>query len=820
LATMLFGVSTILRAYQQRMFSLSRPEGPLHNYLRCMTRSFENFTAPRGERVLLPEQTLQLPGEVLDASPYASVRRVIILIGWHFVVMVGLVAIVVSWWVRAAPELYRRHGDSSSFFEDGVVHSNLGACRKVQEIILPLASLMLGVHVYQHLEWFRDTASRARSLQFRLCEVAMQVRSALPGQDDEDIVKARWMLYRYLNVLNFYAFVAGCQGRCGCTAEDRFAEGLRKAGLLHELEAEELGSNSAHAADPANTIQLWLCHLIAEVIRAQVVQAEFAEPLVQAAVALRGASSALSSEMRREVPAFFSHMLRLMVDVTVFLTPPTLAHALAQTRLNEPSREGESISAYLWPCLGSIAVASFFHGGLCLARSSTDPLRQGICAVDPEQILVGTERELFGLLADGRLSTVTASVACGGSSRRGEDSQAPSYFGESSEPTEDGISVRELLQPGAPMAVMGISDSPWHPLASRLAVEAEEHASDCGSWRLGSEDHGACSSHPLATRRNSHASAGSSWRHGSDDHGSWRLGSLLGSQDRFSSVPNGISQGEAQEVLGLLQTWAELPGTMSLSAATLERLSQVSQRQTEQLRQLLSFPVQGILQAHQTTGMAWSDQGLLVKDLLRRLDEEAKAAVQLRAQLEELRVRQRTSATHLAATALGATPAVSGRKGTQLDGIRRRSREMNVAQNQPLAPTPVMSRSPSGSSTRSDPPMAPGGQSGLANRARVHKRPPASAPLRGQHGLPAQSWAAATMTDHEAVGRKAQGANQPHLVQTPPAQAASVAFKDGAEESEGSVIQSQTNSMSSSTLPDQRPLSQKQRGLTVDGALK
>lgn len=357
-------------------------------------RDLELFCAPRSERVAEGLTFPAFSSAVLKwhkaPSLASKALHTAVLAGWDFVLGIGLFSLFVSWWVRATVELKTESGEP--FFEDRATRANLGACQKVLEVVLPLTCFMLGLSVFERLQWTHQVMEHAGACQARLHEIAL-VAGGVLCDHTEEVIRAKWMLYRYLNVFHLHTYSAASALVEENVARCHLSDGFEKLSLLTGAEAESLRA----AEDPLEMLALWISHLIMEVGRAREAEIHCLQPLIKALMALRSASVALPRRLQFKSPISFAQLLQIMADVTAFLSPLALAGSF------HPEHDATSI--YLWPCLGSVLVSCVFHGALGIVWATQDPFDPGVGWGDPDVTLMETDMHIFELLA-GQGSTV------------------------------------------------------------------------------------------------------------------------------------------------------------------------------------------------------------------------------------------------------------------------------------------------------------------------------------------------------------------------------------------------------------------------------
>lgn len=355
--------------------------GPINYFSH--ERTFDNFCAPASEQKYppAPATTLQVLYVSNRKSLYLrTMKDTVFFNQWRFIYAIGVFAVVVSWWIRFAPIVYSKV--TYSFFHPNVVMSNMGAAADVHSVLLPLASFSIALFINQRLAWFYRVMNLTWSIQGRLHDIAMIVGGNMCHHEDLEVCEVLWLLYRHLNLLHWFTYV-GVSERCAKLPD---AESVLKAGLATPEEVEEL----TKVPNKKNAVTSWVCHTVMVLLDTGLVPPQYAQALMSTLKQLRGVTSTLTKEVKRQPPVSFSQLIQLMIDMATLLTPPALAFNFKSDR--------DGLSVYIWPALGSMIIGMFYQGGLQFVFSIENPFGGHADNLDPDWALMASDRKLFGYL--------------------------------------------------------------------------------------------------------------------------------------------------------------------------------------------------------------------------------------------------------------------------------------------------------------------------------------------------------------------------------------------------------------------------------------
>lgn len=328
-----------------------------------------------------PDCSFQLKYVTTRRSLYGHFGDTVIHGVWRFVIVIGLISVSLSWWLRFAPVLYKKYG--YSFFQPDVVNANMGACHGIHSIVLPLASFMLSLYMNYRVQAYFRVMSFAQQAEMQLQDIALLIGACLcPHRYHPAVCELMYAVYRHLNLAHFYMYRSVCS-RLREGIED---EHLVGSGFLLEYEADAL-SNSHNKK---NTVLLWLSLELQRIINLGLVDPWFAVNIMGSLKGLRGFSSSLNKEVNRRVPISFSQLIQFMIDGTNMLTPPALAFAFKS--------DHDGLSVYLWPALGSMIIAVFYQGGLRMVQALEDPFGEDSDDLNPDYQLASGDVLSFNYL--------------------------------------------------------------------------------------------------------------------------------------------------------------------------------------------------------------------------------------------------------------------------------------------------------------------------------------------------------------------------------------------------------------------------------------
>eukprot|EP00971_Amphidinium_carterae_P310938 6179170-Amphidinium_carterae.1 len=170
-----------------------------------------------------------------------------------------------------------------------------------------------------------------------------------------------------------------------------FARGLVQTGLLTEQEAKFIEVYASQPRNIADVAYRWICQMVIALVRAEATELQSIQGILQALTGLRDAYAQLSEHTAYREPASLKALMALTLKIIILLTPPSLAYMFSTAH--------EGGSTYLVPAMGSMLVTAFFKGSLDVTRALNTPFEGRLYDLDPDWILMSTERALFEILA-------------------------------------------------------------------------------------------------------------------------------------------------------------------------------------------------------------------------------------------------------------------------------------------------------------------------------------------------------------------------------------------------------------------------------------
>mmetsp|Transcript_38040 Transcript_38040/g.88983 ORF Transcript_38040/g.88983 Transcript_38040/m.88983 type:complete len:896 (+) Transcript_38040:131-2818(+) len=672
-------------------------------FLRTASRNVDNFTAPREERVPPPNPPAAVSSGYSrqKITVQGVVRRAQDIFSFHYIIISFFVSVLCSYLVRIAPEIGKEM--RYVFFSEPSVFAYMGAIWKTLETVLFLGSFPFGLYMYHCMERFRNLAVLMHVHRQQLCSVALLLGEALPEcipptDDDEmrrdagqalaeEILQAKWTLYRFLNVAHYcsYATMSSRFRQIGFTKQ------LVRTGLLLEQEAKFMEVYASQPRNIADTAYRWICQMIIALVRAEATELQAIQGILQALTGLRDAYARLAEFTAYRQPAYFQGLMSFTVKVVMVLTPPSLAYAFSTAHTG--------ISTYLVPAMGSMLITALFRGSLDVVQALQTPFESRLYDLDPDWMLMSTERALFEILACDvselfRAGSGVVPVPVAVPQMVEEEPEDAAEGKDASvaadaEESEDGgelVEVPSLILPrqespgsekGSPrMSVTSANSqggSPRSPALGRMRRSSgdgamlglpenlrrfslevgsaiEEPVIEEDEFDLdGTETESSISSH---RSKSSHASRASRASRRPSEDGTTSMASAVPEDLPFSPVRSefaglaglqtdskykgpffgpGVEPDDVDGLLKVLHDWAAPTGNVALSQETLERLTDIMQRHFAKIEQLLA--VYNFLpddDMEHEKGSSWGDHEHLVADLLMRLHEASRASIATR----------------------------------------------------------------------------------------------------------------------------------------------------------------------------------------------
>lgn len=584
--------------------------------------------------------------------------------GWRFVIGFGLLSLTISSGVRGA-RFYESVPDES-------IDANMAGCAKILEVLLPLTCFTVGMFVFMRLMWLHNLLECSNAIQRHMTDISLICCSALPHQQLEDVARIKWFLYRYFVVYQLFIF-ADASPHLKAIVHDELlgSESLSKSGWLSVSEEDEVSKSDA----PANTLLLWISHLLMEIGRACEADRPCAQQLVKALTSLRSLGAELSKDMDRAAPLSFLQLLYFLSDLTVVLTPITVLHALGAAH--------EPYSMYVLPLAATLVVTVAFQGSLVLISESVDPFGSHLGEDHGTNVtLLETAGKLLLLLQTRKdeiedpLPLVVGDV---------EPIWAGQGLGWSFDaPQQAGAGEWMYVAPGGyqPGQYQGAPREYIDGLDSFVPGEAYDDdrvSIDADSLALSDVDHSDAAAILADIQRrppvfNPEGTAGLDMdKQLLKDLG---LAGVELVEDATAKAKLAISQQEcvklrhearhtqkelddlrrlsvpaeeAEQVIQLLAEWIAPPRPVRLSDVTLAKLAEISRKQSSRVKKILSLSAgrvksgtlqginkpPGIQAAEVGAAKATADYKRLIQDLVERLDEENQVSLRLKTQLAE-----------------------------------------------------------------------------------------------------------------------------------------------------------------------------------------
>jgi len=423
--------------------------------------------------------------------------------------------------------------------------------------------------------------------------------------------------------------------------------------------------------------------MVIALVRAEATELQSIQGILQALTGLRDAYARLAEHTAYRQPASLLSLLVLILNAIMLLTPPSLAYSFST------AHEGGSI--YLVPAMGSMLVTAFFTGSLDVMRALQKPFESRLYDLDPDWILMSTERALFEILA-----CDMSELFRGGSGvvpTAAEPPEMPVVPEAEAQPdaveeSDDGMELVEVPSlPGSQRrGSLGSGQSGPSSIHSPTSAHSPRSPREAGAnervkMRKGSSDSlpsgqaglpenlrryslelGSVLDEPVIEEEDewdmdearSMSSVGTFQSRASRKSGKQGTASIAGSVPDDQAVPEnelmgltttakfkgpfygpGVEPDDVDGLLKVLHDWAAPTGSVRLSPETLERLAEMMDRHFAKIEQLLS--VYHFLpddeQRDEREPTSWGDHEHLVAELLMRLHEASRGSSQMRQRL-------------------------------------------------------------------------------------------------------------------------------------------------------------------------------------------
>jgi len=581
--------------------------------------------------------------------------EIVFVTGWRFECAFALLSVYMTFFIRGA-RWYTSAKTGERMVSDHTIDANLAGASKVVEVLLPLASFMVGLFVALRLKWLHHVLDTAHSCQRHIFDIALTVCNAMPHHNLREVNRAKWLLYRYCITFLLFAYAeASPRLKVIVHGEMMGSEALSKTALLTVEEEEELSKSDT----PCAAVLIWISHLLVQIGRASDAERPCVQQLIKSLMSLRCVSQELVKEMDRSTPISFLQLLYLIVDVTVFLTPLAVMHIMGA--------DHEGYSMYMLPMVTTVVVSIAFHGSIRLIDEAQDPLSANISDHSGTNIaMLETEHRLFSMLrirepargsqplrrVEGELEPIWAGSGLGWLNAPGMQTfaaessllTAPQRFGAKA-PRDPAFSVpgegfdndMVSVETESQIALSDVDpDDPDDP-EERLRPPVFKRGSHS---RTQDREH-------LAQQLAKH---GVAFVEAAQLEASQAKQQLILAKEAYLDLQaNSVPAEDAEQVVQLLAEWIAPPRPVRLSDVSLAKLAEMSRKQSVRVKKILSLGAgrlrhgalrgldkpPGIAAAEQTSAKASADYKSLLQDLLERLDEENQVSMRLKSQLAE-----------------------------------------------------------------------------------------------------------------------------------------------------------------------------------------
>jgi len=303
------------------------------------------------------------------------------------------------------------------------VFRSMEACKILLEALLPLTSVLLALYVCLRLTRFSKVVTEVNAVAGALEEIAMVVGCSVKERaEDDEVVKAFWMIYRHLNLVHVLIYF-----EISLRFEHQGLADLEKTGFISEDEKSSLDMS----VDPPGLVTFWIGHLIVELHNAQVFDAHLIDALMRSISDLRSATSNLMQEVKRTAPISFVQLIQITIDAICLLSSPVLLHKFLSgrsypmehvpvfgtstltsttttTTTTTTTETGVAawammfqhnrISIYMMPFVGSMIVTLLYQGTFQVVKDTEDPFATGMDRLNPDFVLDTTEKKIGAFL--------------------------------------------------------------------------------------------------------------------------------------------------------------------------------------------------------------------------------------------------------------------------------------------------------------------------------------------------------------------------------------------------------------------------------------